>query len=204
MQNIFLFVALFLLCSVTAYAQVRLENPSFEGERQDATVPLGWHPCAEGTTPDILPGFWGVYTEPSDGESYLGLITREDGSFESLGQQLDPFLDEKTCYIFKMDLAYSRSYSGYNMPLKLRVWGSRKACKREQLLFETDFIENAEWETYEFMFTTKKHVKYIVIEAQPAPGVFLAYKGNILLDNLSVFSLCDRAGREIRLLDFRF
>ena len=37
-----------------AFSQIYLENASFEGSPQDATVPIGWHPCEAGTTPDIL------------------------------------------------------------------------------------------------------------------------------------------------------
>jgi hypothetical protein len=60
-----------LLLSLSLKAQtIELFNPSFEEEAQDATTPQGWSACKEGTTPDILPGFWGVYTMPSDGETY--------------------------------------------------------------------------------------------------------------------------------------
>ena len=47
--------------------QILLDNPSFEGEPKDATTPIGWLECEKGTTPDILPGFWGVYLQPYDG-----------------------------------------------------------------------------------------------------------------------------------------
>ena len=73
---------------------VWLNNASFEGVPQDATTPSGWQECELGTTPDILPGFWNVYTEASDGETFIGLITRDDGSFESIGQRLSSPLKE--------------------------------------------------------------------------------------------------------------
>ncbi len=187
----------FFFFSIGLIAQITLENPSFEGDAQDATVPIGWHPCAKGTTPDILPGFWGVYTEPSEGETFLGLISREDGSFESIGQQLSQPL-EKACYTFSIDLAYSRSYSGYNMPLQLKIWGGKTKCAKSQLLVETEFIEHDDWKTYDLSFIVKKkNINYIIFEAQPAPGVFFAYKGNILIDNCSVIKQCDRAFLEL-------
>src|SRR5689334_15278944 len=67
-------LCLFLsLClSLRLFSQViELFNPSFEDTPQDATMPQGWTGCKEGTTPDILPGFWGVYTPPSDGQTYV-------------------------------------------------------------------------------------------------------------------------------------
>jgi hypothetical protein len=121
-------------------AQITLSNPSFEGEPIDATVPKGWLPCKEGTTPDILPGFWGVYNEPADGRSYMGLITREDGTWESVGQKLEAPLEKGGCYTFTCELAHSNTYAGYNIPLKLRIWGSATPCGKQELLAETKTI----------------------------------------------------------------
>ena len=119
-------IVLILFCCIWSsglQAQIYLNNASFEGEPQDATVPVGWFPCARGTTPDILPGPWGVTTESSDGDTYVGLITREDGTWESIGQRLKSPVKPRECYTFTLDLAHSDTYSGYNNPLKLRIWG---------------------------------------------------------------------------------
>ncbi|MCB0682774.1 MAG: hypothetical protein KDC32_18010, partial [Saprospiraceae bacterium] len=68
MRRLPLLALALLLGSVSGIAQIPFQNPSFEGdEPQDATVPAGWFPCKEGTTPDILPGVWGVHTEPAEG-----------------------------------------------------------------------------------------------------------------------------------------
>ena len=81
MKNIPFFLLIFM--PFVGFAQdIRLENASFEDEPQDATMPQRWHSCKRGSTPDILPGFWGVYLEPYDGDSYVGLITRQDGSYD--------------------------------------------------------------------------------------------------------------------------
>ena len=58
-------------------AQIFFDNASFEGNPEDATMPTGWHHCLDGTTPDLLPGPWGVIKEAYDGDTYLGLISRE-------------------------------------------------------------------------------------------------------------------------------
>lgn len=173
-------------------APIYFENPSFEGEPSDATVPVGWLPCAEGTTPDILPGFWGVYREASEGDTYVGLITRSDGSWESITQRLSKPLKVKECYHFTVDLARSATYNQYNLPIKLRVWGSGSKCEKKQLLLETGFIEHASWKTYEINFQTRSTIHYIIFEAfyQDRPA---NHPGNILLDNLSPVKPCPRA-----------
>ena len=171
--------------------QIRLENPSFEGEPQDATVPVGWMPCELGTTPDILPGPWGVYQEASDGETFMGLITRPDGTYESVGQRLPAPLEKEECYSFNLDLARSMTYTGYNKPLKLRVWGAVSRCQKAELLFESPVIRHTEWKNYPFSFATQFDYHYIILEAH-APNN-QAVKGNILLDNCSQITVCKRA-----------
>jgi hypothetical protein len=170
---------------------IRLENPSFEGEPQDATVPTGWMPCEEGTTPDILPGPWGVYQEASDGETYLGLITRPDGTFESIGQRLSAPMDDGECYSFSIDLARSNTYTGYNKPLQLRMWGAVSRCKNAELLYESPVIEHTDWKSYSFSFATEFKHNYIILEAYAPDN--MPVKGNILLDNCSKVSVCKRA-----------
>ncbi|MFK8103784.1 MAG: hypothetical protein AB8G15_14715 [Saprospiraceae bacterium] len=185
-----------LSLSTLGTAQIRLENPSFEGEPQDATMPAGWHACAQGTTPDILPGAWGVRQEASDGDTYMGLITRDDGSWESVGQRLSEPLEAKECYNISMDLARSDTYLGYSMPLKLKIWGCKTKCSKDQLLGETDFIKHTDWKRYPFAFVPNEAYNYIIFEAQYISGISFAYKGNILVDNCSTIDRCTRASLE--------
>ena len=192
------FLIFFCTLSVHLAAQkdavniIRLENAGFEDEPSDATVPAGWHPCAEGTTPDILPGPWGVYNEPSEGDTFMGLITRQDGSFESVGQRFSTPLLKNECYRFRIDLAHSKTYTGYNRPLKLRIYGAETRCDKLQLLGKTGFIEHTDFRGYDFIFTPETNLNYIVIEAYYKSG-FYSHMGNILLDNMSVVKRCPRA-----------
>lgn len=181
-------------CLSSLNAQVFLDNPSFEGEAQDATMPMGWLGCEEGSTPDILPGHWGVYSEPSEGETFMGLIARDNGEWESVGQRLSGPLKNAMCYTFSVDLAHSNTYSGYNEPLKLRIWGSKTRCAKDQLLAESKVVRHSNWITYEFYINPKLTVNYIILEAffdgnHPQKG----HRGNILIDNCSEFEVCDRA-----------
>lgn len=172
--------------------QIRIDNSSFEGQAQDAAVPQGWFACAPGSTPDILPGPWGVYLEASDGDTYLGLITREDGSWESIGQRLAQPLKAKDCYSVSMDLAHSNTYADYNKALKLRIWGGTSRCSKDQLLVETSFVMHQDWQNYDFMFVPKQQINYIILEAYFKDSNF-SHRGNILIDNVSPIKKCDRA-----------
>jgi len=174
-------------------SQIALDNPSFEGAPQDATLPQGWFACEAGTTPDILPGYWGVIQEASEGDTYIGLITRSDGSFESIGQRLAESLVKDLCYSFNMDLARSKTYAGYNFPIKLRVYGGVKKCQKKQLLWSSPTISHEDWETYEIKFTAKKKLNYIIIEAYFGDGLLFKYNGNVLIDAVTPLMPCIRA-----------
>jgi hypothetical protein len=168
------------------------QNPSFEGEPGDATVPVGWHAAEPGTTPDILPGFWGVYREASQGKTYVGLITRQNGTWESITQRLPFPLAAGECYRFSVDLARSRTYSGYNRPVRLLVYGGSRKGEKAQFLYDTGPIEHAAWRTYLPEFTPRQPINYLIIEAyfidDRSP-----YGGNVLIDNLGLIRICPRA-----------
>ena len=187
-----LFMLLLLGFSPILTGQIYLDNSSFEGEPADATIPVGWHECAELTTPDILPGVWGVYMEPAEGETFVGLITRSDGSYESIGQRLKQTIPAKECYQFTLDLAHSNTYSGFNAPIRLRVWGGSTRCRKDQLILETKFISHTDWTTYPILFFAESPINYLLFEAY-LDNNSKPRKGNILIDNISKLKKCDRA-----------
>jgi len=172
---------------------IYLQNPSFEGTPKDATAPPSWIGCEEGTTPDILPGPWGVLLPPFDGETFMGLITRNDGSWESVGQRLSQPMKRGECYSFSLQLARSTTYENYNMPIQLKIWGGTTSCNKKQLLGKSSAIEHATWKEYEFQFYPKADLHYIIFEAYYQDGVYLEYRGNVLLDDCSAIVKCDRA-----------
>lgn len=182
-----------LLFSGALQAQIPLENASFEGEAQDATTPVRWHQCEPDTTPDILPGFWGVTTEPSDGDTYMGLITRDLGSWEAVGQRLQKPIAKDICYNFSLELAHSKTYASYNLPVKLIIWGAATRCSRDQLIGEVAYVDHSDWRKYKFQFTAEQEYAYIIIEAGFIDGLTFPYKGNVLVDNCSSFEPCQRA-----------
>lgn len=192
------FVAFFLFCQSSfllaqATKPITNKNGSFEGMPHDAVNPDGWQSCGYDSSPDILPGPWGVYQKPTEGRTYLGLITRENNTWETIYQKLQKPFQKEHCYKFKVDLSHSPTYAGYSKATRLRVWLSNDACTRTKLIADSPTIEHYEWKTYEFIFSTEESYNYIIIEAYyQAPSLYY-YRGNLLLDNISVFESCDRA-----------
>lgn len=173
--------------------KIHLQNPSFEGKPQASVAPQGWLYFSPGSTPDIQPGIWGVQIAPQDGRSYVGLVAREDGTAEDIGQTLHQDLLAGVCYEFSLYLAHSPRYAGYTHPLRLHIWGGASKGAKEQLLASSPLVDHAEWKAYKLQFVPTRTLRYLTLEAGYGPGVLFKYKGNILLDNCSPIERCDRA-----------
>ncbi len=172
--------------------KIVLRNSSFEDTPGPSKVPRGWITVGMGSTPDMMPGAWGVQHPPQDGASFVALVTRHDGTVEDVGQRLPSPLTPNVCYTFSIYLAHSSRYVNHDLPVRLRVWGSDGPNKR-QLLCSSEVISHREWRQYTFQFVPNHTMQYIIFEAYYTPGVFRPYRGNLLLDNCSPIERCERA-----------
>lgn len=172
--------------------KIHLQNPSFEDTPRASACPTGWASFTPGSTPDIMPGAWGVQVPPKDGFSCLALVVREDGTREDISQRLPETLKPGICYTMVIHLAHSQQYVGYNLPARLRLWGGSGREKR-QMLTTTALIDHPEWKAYKIQFVPNHEMRYITLEAFYAPGWLRHYRGNILIDACSPIERCDRA-----------
>ena len=202
-------------------------NPSFEDEPRKGSYYSskeeaqrnnieGWYDCgvinfpAE-TAPDIHSDesdYWNLLGFPTDGKTYLGLVVRDNNTWESVSQKLDEYLYRDSCYSFTIDISMSNSYlSGsrlqrkvkpmfsYNNPSILAIWAGDIYCDEKELIFESPPIDHEEWKTYEVVFQTNSNVKHITFQAYYSIDDEDDPKnGNILLDNISEISVikCNR------------
>lgn len=189
----FLLLLVLLSAQPSGEEKIPFRNPSFEDTPRANACPSGWVSFTKNSTPDIMPGAWGLRCSVKEGRSCVGLVTREDGTREDFGQELQKSLQKGHCYTFSIYLAHLPSYVGHNQPVRLRVWGGGEKGRRDQLLDSSPLIDHADWKAYRFQFTPNADVKFITLEAYFGPGVLFKYKGNILLDQCSVIERCDRA-----------
>ncbi len=172
---------------------IPFENPSFEGQPKRACPP-GWEGFGPQNTPDTQPGTWEVQSpDAKDGLTYVGLVTREDGTCERIGQKISQKLATGKCYIFSVWLAKADHYAGYSSPVRLKVRGGADRANCSQVLAISPLIYKKEWQEVRFQFTAESDIQYIIFEADYGPGAMFKYKGNILLDSLSNIIRCDRA-----------
>lgn len=180
---------------------ITLTNPSFEDRPGANRPPMGWKDCGYQfpgeTPPDVQPsGSWEVYKPASDGDTYLGMVVRENDTWESVSQPLSGTLKKGKSYSFDISLCTSEVYlsatkanqhakSNYTTPAKLRIWGGNSYCSKEVLLAESPLITNNQWKKHSFVFKPGKNVTYIVLEAFYKTPTLVPYNGNILVDNAS-------------------
>jgi hypothetical protein len=193
-----LLISLQVLSATNAQEIIRLENPSFENARKHSAVPNGWYNCGdpEASPPDVQPGFFGCDTKPADGKSYLGLVARDNGTTEAVGQALSDTLKSGSKYVFHLYLARSRAYVSWSKtfgreenfaaPLGLKIWAGNDACHKGELLAETVTVEHALWLTYKFEFAPETgNWTHLMFEATFSRDRDAPYNGNILIDHCS-------------------
>jgi len=193
-----------LICAMQTTAQIiRLDNPSFEGIPAASTTPEGWYDCGEPgeTPPDTQPNrTFKVFKKAQQGNTYIGLVTRDTDTWEAVGQGLEMPLVRGECYDFSVHLACSESYlsrrkvdtaqTQFTQPICLRIWASNNRCGRSEPLAETNAIEHTDWKEYNFKLKPLGNdYNFIVLEAFYVTPVLFGYNGNILMDNCSPITL---------------
>ena len=199
-----LFLAV-LLCA-QAWAQdppIFLTNPSFEDFPQQGKPARGWEDCGfpGETPPDVQPSgnpsysYFEVVKPAADGNTYLGMVVRDNDTWEMVSQRLSGPLKGGECYEFSLFLCRSELYvsqsrvnfqeTNYTTPAKLRIWGGSSYCNKKELLAETSAIINTRWLKYDFKFKPTSTHSYIVLEAFYNTPVLFPYNGNVLVDNAS-------------------
>lgn len=211
-----LIISSFALGMSAQFDTISLRNPSFEdtprkgsyyhrtaSEAQQNNI-KGWYDCgiinfSMETAPDIHPSdYWANTKQPSDGRTYLGMVTRDNDSWESVSQELPATLKAGQCYSFSVELSKSERYlspsrrfegdktnHNYTRPIVFRLWGGYGYCGTAELLAESTPVNNSKWKTYTFKLSPKANYKYITFEAFYKVPVIIPYNGHILIDNCS-------------------
>lgn len=184
----------------TSIERIDLLNASFE--KADKTgEPNGWENCnfSQSLPPNLQPGSFGCQLLAQQGKFYIGMVARENGSFEAIRHNLLKPLKAGVCYRMSVYLAKSAIYNSKNpvtgadtnyiRPLKLTIWGmagkNEPKCTitPEDWLAESLPIHNDGWRKYTFYIQPPKDIHTLVFSANHV--VLKPYNGNLLLDNIS-------------------
>jgi hypothetical protein len=176
-----------------------LWNSSFEDVTKMAGVPSGWSNCGfpNESAPDVQPGSFQVVKQAKHGSTYLGMVVRDNESWESVGQQLDQPLLKGQSYLFKAFLTRSEIYmsisqttrepANYTTPAKLRIWGGYEECGKVEMLAETEVITHIRWIEYQNILQPQQgDYPYILLEVFYETPTDEPYNGHILIDQCSL------------------
>lgn len=206
-SSVFLILLPFIFIGQNLIGQngpIIIVNPSFEaipGEGSlNGPMPRGWYDCGfpGETVPDVHPkegGAFQVTKESFDGNTYIGMVVRENDTWERISQRLTAPLEAGKCYEFSIALCRSELYvspsrvdgemKNYTTPAKLRIWGGASYCERSELLAESPMVVNTRWLKYDFRFEPAQTHNFFVLEVFYKTPTPFPYNGNILLDNAS-------------------
>jgi outer membrane protein OmpA-like peptidoglycan-associated protein len=183
--------------TLTAQKVIKLENPSFEDAPQAGRAPQGWIDCgfSDETPPDVQPTKFQVGQTAQHGKTYLGLVVRDNDTWESVTQLLKTPLVQGQPYQFSLSLCKSDLYVSksrttgkdvnYATPVVVLIWGGNEPCAKTEKLAETQLIENEDWQTHPFRLQPRANYTYIIIEAVHKRPTLFPYNGNVLIDNAS-------------------
>jgi outer membrane protein OmpA-like peptidoglycan-associated protein len=198
----FLRMSLLLVLPLGAWAQkdtpIPLFNPSFEDVPRPSSTPSGWYDCGQmkDSPPDVQPGSWEVATPAKHGSSYMGLVVRDNETWEAVGQRLPRPMEINQCYELSMDLSKAPKYLSksplsvdvvdFATPACILIWGGNGYCDKAELLAKSTIINHSRWVGYDFRLSPKKgNYNFILIEAYYKTPVLFPYNGHVLIDNLS-------------------
>ncbi|MBK8052762.1 MAG: hypothetical protein IPK35_05665 [Saprospiraceae bacterium] len=197
-----------IFISISGFSQsdtVRLKNPSFEDNPKRGGEAMtgisGWFDCGKinfpsESPPDIHPnGYWGNNLPAYHGKTYLGMVARDNGTYESVSQKLNSRLLKNTEYEFTLNIAKSKNYisrtrtsgieANYTNPIVLRIWGGLGSCEEKELLYSSAPINHNDWRQYIIRIKPNQDLKGLTFEAYYKPGTVTGYNGHILLDAIS-------------------
>ncbi len=193
-------ILLFGIKSIISQDIIVLKNPSFEDPLGQLDNSSEWTDCGfeDESPPDIQPsGMWMPHPIAAfDGMTYLGMVTRDNETWESVGQKLSKPIKQGEHYLFSLHLAKSNEYiSGsrirnvgkvtYNTPLIINIWGGREKCDFADLLASSPVVDHTDWKKYDFIFVPDEDWDHLIIEAYYSDDSLDPSLGNILVDNCS-------------------
>lgn len=200
------FLLVFCASSTCIYCQeqiattILLRNPSFEDMPRNSMVPIGWTDCGwpSETPPDIQPdplNQFRVTMAAQNGNTYIGMVVRDNDTWERIGQELSEPMIGGLCYSFRIHLARSRVYlsqsrvthqaANYVTPTKLRIHGGYDLCDRKEIIGETELVSNYDWKEYLLKLQPSEDYTHLVFEVFYRTPVLIPYNGNLLMDNAS-------------------
>ena len=201
MHNFLLPVLMLLGSALLAQTDgtIYLTNPSFEDMPRVGAAPKGWADCgfpgesAVDIQPDPMRQF--KVDKPAHHQyTYLGMVTRDNDTWERVNQRMSEPMRAGQCYEFSIRLARSESYlsksrltnedENYDTPIRLRIRGGYGICDVGEVIGQSPLVTSRNWQEYRIKLEPQEDYTHLMLEAYYKTPIFFPYNGNILLDNI--------------------
>lgn len=185
---------------VFAQKSMYLKNPSFEMIPRQNHPPTGWFDCNfDSESPVDVHGsdteFFGVKEFADDGECFVGMVTRDNGTYEGISAKLlQPLLKDST-YRLTISVNKSPDYQSisrtssepvnFNSDVVFEIWAGYHFCNMDTRLLEYNVDEQGVWTPITFYITPEKNITFLglyVRHGTPSEDT----NGHVLIDNLQL------------------
>ena len=199
-----------LISGISGYSQYLRNGAMDAPEETDEIPPYFWGICDEDSDPNTLLS-WSPADDPSivitsPDNSWFCLMRARSrtlayshhgpGTHENLFTELITPLERNHCYRFSAYFITSDNAENNDMyepdvsyPLRFQVWGGLDSCSLDELLIDSDPIDNMTWKRYEFTFTVRRN-NYPYIYIRPYWDTIHIkeerYNGIIMMDDLDL------------------
>ncbi len=185
---------------------IYLTNPSFEDMPRVGSAPKGWADCGfpGESAVDIQPDPMRLFKvdKPAQHQyTYLGMVTRDNDTWERVNQRMSEPMKAGQCYEFSIRLARSERYlsksrvsntdENYDTPIRLRIRGGYEICDVGEVIGQSPLITSRSWQEYRIKLQPQEDFTHIMLEAYYKTPIFFPYNGNILLDNIQPITPVD-------------
>jgi len=165
-----------------------------------SVTPENWGRCDSITSsPEVFIEFikQGISYYSPDSSTFVVLRVREDTTSEHMHTLLTRPMVKDYCYKLSVDLrhTYGGSNTGANThPVLFQIWGGITPCSKDELLFESQLINNLWWQRYRFTFHVKQN-DYPYLYIAPIWDTINysdeIYRGVIFMDNIELLAIRD-------------
>lgn len=186
--------------SIAGQEVIRLLNPSFEFDspNQPGQLPMFWENfgSASESPPDLQPGFFECEVEPFDGHTSVGLVVRDNGTVEAIGQKLEKPLTAG--HVYHLSVALMRSpkyfsqsrktgaYVNFNEPVALMIYGiGQENAENAIVLAKSEMIANEFWEVHHFDLRITEFDCHSLVFRAAYPNKDAFCNGNLMIDRIS-------------------
>ena len=191
------FIYFILFFSFSFFAQAQLDTiyimePSFE-DVSDENEAYYWTNCGDAKEL-IFPIFnngdeqFDVTAKSFEGDYFIGLVVRENGTTEGLSQYLhEPLLAGKI-YHFSVLLqapeVFTYHTTDFAHPIVFEVYGSSDACSLDELLAFTEPVTKQEWMQFDFTLEPTEDFNWLTLRVGFMDNQE-PYNGSVLMDYVS-------------------